>query len=217
MFAEFVSAQLGRSLQLPIPRPMLVRVDPAHLPVEPAETQDPKITTPTWMFGSQALGYPNLHQETRIDKVEDRLRKWRHALAAGCFDELIANADRHRGNILWCGGDSFSLIDHSHAFPRDHNVSDPIRRNTFLTLVAPNITDEVGKARILRKSRHQILPEYLKVAQQDWLEITRSTEYCSDDEVRDIVGFLNERLGVISQLVGNQLGERQGDLYAVKL
>jgi hypothetical protein len=47
--------------------------------------------------------------------IDERLRSWRFAELAGVFDELIANDDRSKGNILFDARGDFWLIDHARA------------------------------------------------------------------------------------------------------
>jgi hypothetical protein len=98
LLCEILCAQIGRELSLPIPEPILL-FDNQKKPV----------------FGSSDIGYPNLNhyfaKNTEKSIVMSRLSKWVYLQSASFFDELIFNADRHPGNLLY-DGTGFHLIDH---------------------------------------------------------------------------------------------------------
>lgn len=98
LLCEILCAQLGRELSLPIPEPLLI-FDADGKP----------------MFGSIDIGYPNLlhylDEDSESEAVMSKLKKWVHLQSASFFDELIFNADRHPGNLLY-DGEEFHLIDH---------------------------------------------------------------------------------------------------------
>lgn len=109
VLCEIICAKLGLLLALPIPEPLLL-FD----------------SSKNYFFGSVDVGYPNLFHY--LDMSEDRssilnhLKKWVHLRQSSFFDELIFNADRHPGNMLF-DGVNFTLIDHGLAlhdrFPDD--------------------------------------------------------------------------------------------------
>jgi predicted unusual protein kinase regulating ubiquinone biosynthesis (AarF/ABC1/UbiB family) len=143
----------------------------------------------------------------------EKLRDWPRALQAGCFDEWIANADRHHGNILIQGNGNFSLIDHSHAIPIDHQPNTPNRRNTFLCAASPSDKDELGIHRAIKGAKKE-LSNFVELAQKDWHKLSRPELYCEPEKSKQVVSFLNDRLTILSILIGKKLGDRQQDLYA---
>lgn len=98
LLCEVLCAQMGRELNLPIPEPILL-FDKEEKP----------------LFGSSDIGYPNLSHYLAKDSdrelVLSKLKTWVHLQSASFFDELIFNADRHPGNLLYDGSE-FHLIDH---------------------------------------------------------------------------------------------------------
>ncbi|ENT3521837.1 HipA family kinase [Salmonella enterica] len=98
LLCEIICAQIGRELELPIPEPILL-FDNQKKPV----------------FGSTDIGYPNLNhyfaKNIEMQTIMSRLSKWVYLQSASFFDELIFNADRHPGNLLY-DGVNFHLIDH---------------------------------------------------------------------------------------------------------
>src|SRR5690554_614657 len=91
---EVICALVGRALGLPIPKPALVKVTARAMP---------EATVPTLFFGSESVDNPDLKRWLRKDSeaAMQGLATWSRLLDAGCFDEWVANADRHGGNILW--------------------------------------------------------------------------------------------------------------------
>ncbi|MCW0353984.1 hypothetical protein IAQ00_09870 [Pantoea ananatis] len=110
LICEILCAQIGIELDLPIPEPILL-----------FDNNQP-------LFGSSDVGYPNLNhylsKKTERDIVMSKLAKWVHLQSASFFDELIFNADRHPGNLLFNGVD-FHLIDHGLTLHESHPPSTP--------------------------------------------------------------------------------------------
>lgn len=98
---EVICALLARHLGLPTPAPLLV-----HVPGESA-----------LRFGSAFIDAPPFRHAVRLDggPAIARIRAWKHLVPTACFDEWIANPDRHAGNFLHDGKESFWLIDHEDA------------------------------------------------------------------------------------------------------
>lgn len=113
LLCEILCAQLGRELDLPIPEPLLL-FDGNKQPV----------------FGSADIGYPNLNHfiqnQQSSNVILNKLKKWVHLQSASFFDELIFNADRHCGNLLY-DGNAFHLIDHGltlhQSYPPENTTS----------------------------------------------------------------------------------------------
>lgn len=106
---EIFCAALGRSVNLPIPEPAVIK-DPS----------DGKL-----LFGAMDVGYPNFLQRfnstgsdltaEQIKVIAARLTQWTKLGQGVCFDELISNVDRNLQNLLWDGFDNFVMIDHGYA------------------------------------------------------------------------------------------------------
>ena len=207
ILVECVASLIGRCLSLSIPRPLLVKVHAAQLP-----GIDLTHTTGGILFGSEDAEYPSLQQVVKVKDIYEKLLKWPAALEAGCFDEWIANPDRHHGNILYGGSNSFTLIDHSHAIATTQDSLKPVSQNTFLTLLAPPNNDELSRKRLLRKA-NQKLPDFLRLSLDEWEELTMANNYARPEHAKEIIKFLQDRLSVLSVLIGHQLGNKQQDLY----
>jgi len=102
VLVEVACAVMARQLGLPVPQPLLVYV-PDHM------------GGPYVAYGSAAVGNGDLSafvETGQFHAILDRLRAWPGLIKAACFDEWIANCDRHVRNILYNGLGEFSLIDH---------------------------------------------------------------------------------------------------------
>lgn len=136
LLCEVLCAQIGRELNLPIPEPILL-FDIEEKP----------------LFGSRDVGYPNLSHYLAKDSEKEfviaKLKKWVHLQSASFFDELIFNADRHPGNLLYDGND-FHLIDHGltlhTSYPPDTSPSS--WNNQLFSLAVSICMSEIEKTEI---------------------------------------------------------------------
>lgn len=105
LHAELVSSVLGRSLGVKIPEPYLVVIRPEAKP--PFE-----ITEPILGFGTAAVAG---HSFARLGNFSSVLNTLKNIDLVAAFDQLIANADRHLGQMLYDGRDHWA-IDHAQSF-----------------------------------------------------------------------------------------------------
>lgn len=112
---EIISAQLGHALKLPMPQAFLVIGSPADGYGDPA---------PQWRAGPDRLLFASEAAPNGVWRPPSVMSpyptkwitSWQHLPVTVCFDDWIANVDRHHGNLLFDGSGNFLLIDHSHAF-----------------------------------------------------------------------------------------------------
>ncbi|MFY7998470.1 MAG: HipA family kinase [Candidatus Kapaibacteriota bacterium] len=120
LMVECICSILGRKLGLPIPEPFLVEISHQVLPDIVSEAEKKKIA-----FGSRDANYPSLSRRiTGTNKankglLHDKLLHFEQTSDVGVFDEWIVNDDRHEGNVLFDGRNSFSFIDHDRALSKD--------------------------------------------------------------------------------------------------
>lgn len=107
---EVISALIGIHLNLPIPRPILIKVEPNHPEIPVSDI--------TYLFGSEQSDLPCFEREINDANLRDELIiKYKDLPLLSSFDELIANPDRHGSNILY-DGENFRFIDHEFAFAK---------------------------------------------------------------------------------------------------
>lgn len=203
---EVICALVGRALGLPIPKPALVKVTARAMP---------EATAPTLFFGSESVDNPDLKRWLRKDSeaAMQGLATWSRLLDAGCFDEWVANADRHGGNILWGGGSNFSLIDHSEALPAHFPVAAAAPSNSLLLVAAKG------------KRPKQIVELYLKAkaGTQAFSQISIHDELqsllksvTSPRTVEELMAFLHHRIHSLLMLISNRIGYAQNALVLHK-
>lgn len=118
-----VAIELGCSLsaialKIPVPRGMLVRVDPTLLPE--LLSQNPKrLATGEVLCFASILRWPERNRPRTGDPAVDdhvwkRFCESASASPSAAWDELVANDDRHSGNFVLDSG-RYWLIDHDHA------------------------------------------------------------------------------------------------------
>jgi len=199
---EVICSIIGRMIGLPIPRPAIVRVTSESLN---------SVTSDQVFFGSESIDNPDLKKWLSKDEVATmkRLHNWSKLLDAGCFDEWIANADRHGGNILYGGGSNFSLIDHSEALPTGLPVSKPAPANIVLSVAAENKTakqlqDLYGKA---KTCSYPFAGTAIQTEVQNILKAV-----CDHTTVEDLIDFLHQRVHSLLILISQRIGYKQDHL-----
>lgn len=112
---EFVAAQLAAHLQIPMPEPALIEIDPRLAEVVQEEEVANRIRTSAGLnFGTKFLSAGYVIWQ-RDDAIPSSLRQIASEVMA--FDAVIDNADRCRQNpnLLW-NGDELFVFDHEKAF-----------------------------------------------------------------------------------------------------
>ena len=106
LWAELICAAVGKAAGLPVPNAYAV-LD------REGETGTPGAV----LFGSQDIPWPAVSAHyTNHDSARENVMAWDKIHDTAVFDEWIANADRHPGNLLIDGRGGYWLIDHAFAF-----------------------------------------------------------------------------------------------------
>ena len=187
---ELLCAALGRHLGLPVPEPLLISVPGAGL-----------------AFGSADAGHPSLRHLLANDadvRVLERLQNWTKLESAASFDDLIANPDRHIGNVLYDGEGQFWLIDHGLALA--FGMSPATAVNNILLGIARNGRDELALQR-LKRTMLDLAGTYRKDDIESAAERVPALP-C----VAELVDFLVARLTHLSGIARQRLRTRQQDL-----
>lgn len=204
---EVICALMGRAIGLPIPRPAIVSVSTTALPQATDEAQI--------FFGSESVDNPDLKQWMAKDHdgTIELLLRWSRLLDAGCFDELIANADRHGGNILLGGKNQFTLIDHSEALLPFIVASAPAAKNVLLQCASE------GKQ---PKELHELYNKaqavtYPYPAAKISLQLIATLETVTQStDASSMVAFLDQRIHSLMMLISTRIGYRQSALALKK-
>lgn len=203
---EVICAVVGRAIGLPIPRPALVMVTRRAMPELPHDTV---------FFGSESVANPDLKHwmERDVEGAIISLAKWSKLLDAGCFDEWVANADRHGGNLLYGGGSDFALVDHSEALPYGLSHPDPALANNLLLLAAEKksakqLEDLFNKAK--KATQH-----YGDAQVHDSIRGIL-TGVCDHKTVDSLLAFLHQRIESLLMLISSRIGYGQHSLVLTK-
>ncbi|MCB3511078.1 hypothetical protein H5815_12675 [Klebsiella variicola] len=195
LICEILCAQIGRELELPIPEPILL-FDKDRKPV----------------FGSNDIGYPNLNHyfanNAETQSVLSRLSKWVYLQSASFFDELIFNADRHPGNLLYNGQD-FYLIDHGltihESYPPDTPSTD--WDNQLFTFAVSLCKSDLDKTNIANNG--SVWTDNLI----DKDVITKTKNGTSGDKIiiDSLCDFLSIRQNLLKSMINIRVGAVQTD------
>jgi len=183
---EVICAALGRAAGLPVPEPLLL-VD--------ADEE--------WHFASADVGHPNLSQlvNSKDASVLDELEQWPELIAAACFDELIANPDRHDGNILF-NGQGFLLIDHGLCIPsgmQPDDDSDDYYSNRFLELAISACRDDLATERAARRAAEWALNKPASA-----LENTEQS-LSANLQSNQLISFLKDRIASLGDMLHHKI------------
>ena len=112
---EVLAAGLGLAAGLPIPPAYLAFASQDRL----AACHGPALADGRLVFASVDVGQPQvavLCRDQGNAAVLGRLAAWSEAGRLYGFDALVANIDRHAGNLLFSGDREVWMIDHGHCF-----------------------------------------------------------------------------------------------------
>jgi hypothetical protein len=195
LLCELLCAQLGRGLDLPIPEPLVLFDSSGKA-----------------LFGSADVGYPNLlhYFESKSDKevIIQKLKTWVHLQSASFFDELIFNADRHPGNLLYDGND-FHLIDHGltlhSAYPPETSPDE--WENKLFSLAISICENDAAKSKL--SNNGSIWTDNL--IERDGINLAMDS-LTADKEMLDSLGnFLSVRQGMLKSMINSRINPAQTD------
>lgn len=118
LYREIICSLLGRAIGINTPEPLIVKVELNH----------PNIPTSkdTIFFGTIDCSSPPFTRYIHDNELfDDEILKYKDLHKILCFDELIANTDRHLGNVLF-NGLTYNFIDHGRTFPPDLNYNESL-------------------------------------------------------------------------------------------
>ena len=186
---EVICAMVGRAAGLPIPEPVLL-LDNANV----------------WYYGSVDVRHPNLshYVSSNDSSIMDELERWPALLPAACFDELIANPDRHDGNLLY-DGQGFFLIDHGMCIPLGMSANDKsedYHLNRLLDLQIGICRNELSIQRAANHSR-----EWVELSAKT--SVTHAEEHASEglslEIQQQLVSFLKGRVAMLGDLLHERI------------
>lgn len=199
IYAEVLSALLGRSLGLPIPQTIPVYARGSTLGI----TAEQVLCVASLDCGAMPIG-----RVIRLDEVNNLLHRWSHAHTAIIFDELIANSDRNLRNVLLGADGKLWLIDHEEA------MKDPISgaHREIQNHLLKRMIEDVSKFE-LRRAGQRLNECATKLSEVDFKEHANlgepATCQVSEGHVSRVIDFLEDRLAHLPRLIEAGLGMRQ--------
>lgn len=201
---EVVCAWLAREIGLPLPLPAIIQVHRAR--VERLFPWPYGSMTSAQCYGTQEIlrALPlQAVENARSGQYEHLLRGWKDCLRVGIFDELIANDDRNKGNLLLDAYRVLWIIDHSRALRSGGQTpfSDPLLpfENPLLNYLATYTPAQ----------RSAFYPQIIADCAQLSSAAARIpySDLGVDGQIRvDIERFLDERSRRLTALVFSRLG-----------
>jgi len=201
---EIISSLLGLMLNIPIPKPILVLVEPGHPQIV--------VDKPTLLFGSQMYDMPSFERFLMDHQLsEECLLEYSDLHSIVAFDELIANPDRNNANILY-DGDSFRFIDHEKAFSAKQDPRSPLNEMTKVGNISDIVQHYKGENEIYI---HKLMSKIKKsISDEMWAEnCDLLTQKVKDNSILNeynviierVRAFLAARNSVLAVLIENAI------------
>jgi hypothetical protein len=203
---EIVAYELARQAQLKIPQAFLVLVCRGDYP-ESRFLQ--AAGADVFGFASADSGLQDARKlELRTSRaLSTFLSSWKEWPEVAAFDDWIANADRHPGNLLVGGVGDVWVVDHSHAFTGcawcvgdlipDRKCSNQICSAASGCLKIPE--KYVAFSRVLGQ-------QYVYKNIDPVMAISSAADLIGEDEQGALVNFLQLRIPSIQERVAQMLG-----------
>ena len=207
---ELFASVLGRIAGLPIPRGFLVEVRRADYPNSPLMTAHGLTVMPAFAVETvacqSALRRLDLQSPTARESL---LRAWPHWYAAAAFDDWIANADRHPGNLLVGAPGEAWLIDHSHAFTGDKwqpvNLRpEVVTRNQLAQTMA--LWLKLPEKALAMQACYAAVQRFSSVDTVHATRLAHVVTQLSAPDLDVLVKFIAERVNSIATRIGSVLG-----------
>lgn len=201
---EILSSLLGLMLNIPIPKPILVLVEPGHPQIA--------VDKPTLLFGSQMYDMPSFERFLMDHELsEECLLDYSDLHSILAFDELIANPDRNNSNILY-DGDSFRFIDHEKAFAVLQDPRLPINEMIKIGNISDIVQHYKGENEVYI---HKLMSKIKKsISEEMWATNCDSLAYRAKDNsllneynaiIERVRNFLNARNSVLAVIIENAI------------
>ena len=199
---------LGRRLGLPIPKGFLLRAKPSDLPGSIALNN---LNQEALVFGSQALKHPSLARRYKNNNAE--VIKW---LKANCkilddtiiFDDFVANTDRHSGNLLVDGKETW-LIDHGHCFTGPQWVpADLVSNQIYTNVMADTFVNSMTlpQRHSLRGKATQFAQTVGSIDKKEVLNTCYLSRIIPATELNALELFVTERVTHITNIISSRVG-----------
>lgn len=207
---ELICTVLGRAAGLPIPPGYLVEVKRDDYPdSEYLKAQNLEFTI---AYASEDLNSPSLARRFDISDEEAfnvLLAGWDSWEPALLFDEWVANADRHPGNLLVRTLSDVWLIDHTHAFRGPNWYHSDLKPTSYSkNIIAEHVerTLTLPKRQRLLKTLEHLTVEFKSLTVPDLVQKSCATSFLSVGDIEALSTFLVERVTSLPVLVSKHIG-----------
>lgn len=200
LYKEILCSLLGRAIGVSTPEPLIIKVDSDHPDIPNINNQ--------YFFGTKDCESASFSRFMKNNKVNiDYLLTYENLHEIIVFDELIANSDRHPGNILFYGV-KFDFIDHGEAFPVNFEYDSPMTRcswgcNKLAEIIKNNQGHNDIKSQLFMRKVNNFIKK--KITQEQIKLLPESCKINQEDLTkhhRNIQSFLHQRLPILYHLVG---------------
>jgi len=206
---EIFAAALGIQMGLPIPPPYLAFATPDRLDAR----KGPAFAEGRLLYASVDVAQPQvamLYNQGGGPAVLQRLAQWRELGRLYGFDSLVANIDRHAGNVLFSGYREVWLIDHGWCFtgpewqPADLATPDCAVTSRLSEWMTPALNE--GQ----RHATASIAATVQEVASEIDFEALVEANHVSDllttGDLEALLSFLRNRCPHVPRLAASTLG-----------
>lgn len=207
---ETLASVLARAAGLPTPELFLADAAPSVFPA----TRAPSLGSSSvrLVVASADAHVPPIGQRINAGQRPARLvRQWSRLDEAICFDEWIANADRHPGNLLFDGASRFIMIDHSHAFfGNEWKIADlqagrPTKQNQLLEAWA---SEGIAPGERIRISQSAVAAArtFGAIDLTEAFRAARLDDLMEKDRREALMDFLRERCNHLETIIKQKAG-----------
>lgn len=187
---EIICAAIGREIGLPIPEPIFL-IHPDN----------------SYYYGSVFSNHPELANIiTPYDQsILQELLKWGDITKASCFDELIANGDRHDSNILF-DGKGFILIDHGLSIPYGLQSTD-FSNDYYENRLLDDIIEESRSNDLLKQKRINEVRNWIDNQPNSFINIgiEQCNDYLDSTYKSQFLDFLTKRFESLGDALYNKI------------
>lgn len=205
---EVLVAAMALHLGLPVPTPVLALAMKDRLNA----TKGPVLGEGRLVYASIDVAQPQvavLYHKGGGPRVLARLAEWKEMGRLYGFDALVANIDRHAGNILFSGDREVWIIDHGHCFTGPRWTPDDLvppeqktanRLNEWMTPVLDDRqrTQKAEEAALVETTTAQLNINDLALSNY-------MAELLVEGDLKAVLDFLNQRLPHVPRLAASAL------------
>lgn len=206
---ELISTALGRAGGLQIPEGFLLTVMAEDLPESHMLA---KHDGEALVFGSAVVDQLDLRRrfiKPEPEILAELINKWKGWLKAAIFDELIANPDRHSGNLLLENFDRVWLIDHAHAltgpfWTEADLIPDTVVENQLADVGFPTLS--LPQRIAVRNEANELVKIFKMIDVDTVMQSCHLNLLLTPSEYDSVKKFIAERVNLLPKLICNRLG-----------